>query len=645
MTKLRPPRSVRWARGLVLLLASTLALTVSAVPAEAAAPASTSAGTLDVFIQEGAIVQPGQTVTVRVTIRAQEAQPIPEQAVRLSLTAEPLATETALRRFLDRDADPALTVLDTRLSPAVRELESSDVRIPLVVPGDPADIEAEPMTYGLQADFIPNLQDPEADAQLSQRQILTIVPEGANIPSTPVAPIVSLTVPPVGGQPLSAAELEAYTAPGGALDVVAGVLRRYPATVAVDSRITQSISALGEAAPESATTWAADLGGLGFQQFALPWADTDPLAVQAIDTLLYARLGQYPWLHDATVTREQLESLAQRSAEAVLAPSSVVDSDRTVVQFGSATLIRVDDELSNALRDGVLAATEGEAEAALQRVQGLVAKRAFSQTGEALVVDTGRLPVTAISLRLEDILERLNDIAYVDIVGVPLGQEPSELAFEINEGSPPREWNDFVTQVRELWQSDVSYATIAANPEAVVVNRWNRYQALFSSAWLDNPVGAQAEWERAQADSAQFQDSVYIEPGSSITVLADRTELPVTIRNDLPSSVTIQLSVKPTRGLLRVEQSQISVVIPAQSFQRVSVPVRSLANGVAPVELSITDSLGNTLSDPVNLQVTIRAGWESVITIALAVIVGLVFAVGIYRAIQRQRARGAPGEL
>jgi len=73
--------------------------------------------------------------------------------------------------------------------------------------------------------------------------------------------------------------------------------------------------------------------------------------------------------------------------------------------------------------------------------------------------------------------------------------------------------------------------------------------------------------------------------------------------------------------------------------------VRSLANGVAPVELSITDSLGNTLSDPVNLQVTIRAGWESVITIALAVIVGLVFAVGIYRAIQRQRARGAPGEL
>ena len=641
MTTLRPPRRVRWARGLVLLITSALGVTLLAAPANAAAPASTSAGTLDLFVQEGSIVQPGQLVTVRVTIRAQEAQPIAEQAVRLSLTAEPLATETALRRFLDRDADPALTVLETTLSPAVRELESSDVRIPIVVPGDPAAPDLEPTSYGLQADFIDSIDQPDAEATLSQRQILTIVPAEATIPATPVAPIVSLTVPPLGGQPLSAAEIEAYTAPGGALDVVAGVLRRYPATVAVDSRITQSITALGDDAPDSATTWAAELGGLGFQQFALPWADTDPLAVQAIDTLLYARLGQYPWLHDANVTRDQLEALAQRSAAAILAPSSVVDSDRTVVQYGSATLIRVDEELSNALRDAVLAATEGEAEAALQRVQGLVAKRAFSQTGEALVVDTGRLPVTAISLRLEDILERLNTIAYATIVGVPLAQEPSELAFDINESTQPREWNEFVDDVRELWQSDVSYATIAANPEAVVVNRWNRYQALFSSAWLDNPVGAEAEWERAQADSAVFQDSVYIEPGSSITVLADRTELPVTIRNELPSSVTIQLSVKPTRGLLRVEKSQVSVVVPANSFQRVSVPVRSLANGVAPVELSLTNSLGDTLSEPVNLQVTIRAGWESVITISLAIIVGLVFAFGIYRAIQRQRSIGA----
>jgi len=420
------------------------------------------------------------------------------------------------------------------------------------------------------------------------------------------------------------------------------VLRRYPATIAVDSRITLSIQALGDNAPESAQKWAEDLSGIGFSQFALPWADSDPLATQAIDTLLYARLGQHPWIHSEEITGSQLEALALRSAKAVLVPSSVVDSDRTVVQFGSARMIRVDVELSNALRDATIAATEVEAEAALQRVQGLVAKRAFSQTDEALVVDTGRLPVTAISLRLETVLERLQSVEFVNIVGVPLDEEASELALGINESSPSGEWSNFIAQVRERWQSDVRYATIASDPEAVVVQRWNRYLALFSSAWRGNPQGQEAEWQRAQENSAAFQNSVFIEQGSSITVLADRTELPVTIRNNLPSAVTVQLDVSPSRGILRVEQPAVSVVVPAESFRRVSVPVRSLANGTVPVELSLTNSLGLPLGETVSLPVTIRAGWENVITVVLAVVIGLVFAIGIYRAVQRRLREGAP---
>jgi len=624
---------------------SAVSLGGLSAPAFAATPPSSADGTIDLFVQEGAVVQPGQVVTIRVTLRAAEAQPIPERAIRLSITEEPLGTEVAMRRFIDRQADPSLRTIGVRLSPQVLELETGDVRISVVVPGDPEGEGAEPTLYGLQADLIDEVSQPDGEASLSQRQLLTVVPEDANVPATPVAPIVTLTVPPAGGQALSPAELEAYTAAGGALDAVAGVLRRYPATIAVDSRITLSIQALGDDAPESARNWAAGLEGLGFAQFALPWSDSDPIATQEIDTLLYARLGQYPWLHSGEITGAQLEALAQRSAEAVLVPSSVVDSDRTVVQYGSARMIRVDVELSSALRDATIAATEVEAEAALQRVQGLVAKRAFSQTGQALVVDTGRLPVTAISLRLEDVLQRLENVEYVDIVGVPLEQEASELALQINESTHSRQWTDFVGDVRELWQSDVRYATIASNPESVVVQRWNRYLALFSSAWLDNSQGQQSEWQRSIDDSAAFQDSVYVEQGSAITVLADRTELPVTIRNDLPSAVTVQLVVSPSRGLLRVEQPTVSVVIPAESFQRVSVPVRSLANGTVPVDIRLTNSLGNPLGETVTIPITIRAGWESVITIGLAVVIGLVFATGIYRAIQRRvRAEGIDDE-
>ncbi len=640
MSGLGPTREVKKA-AVVACLASLLGAGLLAssdrTPSHAAVEASSSGGIIDLFVQEGSIVAPGEEKVVRVTLRARAAEPIPERAVRLSITEEPLVTETAMRRFLSREADPLLSEVAVAFSPEVLELENGDVRIPVIAPGDPESEGLEPQVYGLQAELLENIDAQDVAPLTLQRQILIVVPENAVVPSTPVAPIVTLSVPPTGGQPLSREELESYTAPGGALDQVAGVLRRQPATIAVDSRITQSIEALGDDAPESAEGWAEDVEGLGFSRFALPWADADPLATLEIDSLLYARLGQYPWLHSAEVTAEQLDELAQRSADAVLVPSSLVDSDRTVVQFGQSTLIRVDEELSRELSAAVVAPTEVEAEAALQRVQGLVAKRAFSQTGEVLVVDTGRLPVTATALRLEDVLSRLQQVTYVSIVGVPFEQGANELVVQINESLPGREWTTFVQDVFELWNSDVRFSVISSNPEQAIVQRWNRYLSLFSSAWRENPQGLSAEWQRALEDSAQFQNSVFIEQGSSLTVLADRTELPVTIRNTLPTDVHVELVVQPTRGLLRVEQSRIDVQIPANSFQRVGVPVRSLANGVAPVEISMTNALGDQVGQTVSIQVTVRAGWESVIASGLAVVIGLVFAVGLYRAFQRRR--------
>jgi len=628
-----------------LLLAALFLTPAVVLPSSSDTPAyaadtANSNGAIDLFVQGGSVLAPGQPATVRVTLRALEASPIPERAVRLSLTDEALATESAVRRFLGREAEPNMTTIGEAPSPAVLELETSDVRIPIVAPGSPDDPTLVPQVYGLQADLLEQLDAETSLSLVTHRQLLIVVPAATEVQPTPVAPIVAVSVPATGGQPLSREELEAYTIAGGALDQVAGILRRHPATIAVDSRITQSIDALAEDAPESAEAWAGDLENLGFSRIALPWADADPLAALQIDSLLYARLGQYPWLHSPEITGEQLELLAQRSADAVLVPSSVVTSDRTVVQYGQTTMIRVDEEISDEVRSAVIAVTEDEAEAALQRVQGLVAKRAFSQTGEVLVVDTGRLPSTAIALRLEDVLTRLEAVSYSTIVAVPLGQEPNELALQINESLPDRTWKTFVDNVFDLWNSDVRYSIIASNPERAIVERWNRYLALFSSAWRDNPQGLASEFERAQEDSALFQQSVFIEQGSSITVLADRTELPVTIRNSLPTDVHVELVVQPTRGLLRVEQTRIDVQVPANSFQRVSVPVRSLANGVAPVEISLNNALGEQIGETVSIQVTVRAGWESVITIGLAAIVSLVFAFGIYRAIQRRIRAG-----
>jgi hypothetical protein len=632
--------------GLMALVIGASVLVGFSPRATAVAPAANERASIDVFVQGGAIVSPGSTVTVRISIRAAESQPLGEQAIRLSITESPVGSESQLRRFLNKEADVPLQVVETKLSPQVLELETSDVRIDLIVPIPMPETLPDEMTddgepspaaiYGLQADFLESLDNPDAEPLLSQRQALIVIDPTNPVAPAKIAPIVPVILPPTGGQTLTDQELDSYTRSGGVLDTLVGTLERYPSTVAIDSRITLSIDALGDATPPSAATWRQKLQDLDAPLIALPWADADPLATLAIDTLLYGRIGQYPWPHSG-LTRADIDVLSQRSAEAILVQSSAIDSDQTVVAFADTRMIRVDDLMSTFVAQVSLAASPDEAEAGLQRAQALIAQRAISGSGEVLVFHTGRVPVTASVIRLENILERLWAMELAETTTVPLSQPASERVLSVNETSPTQQWAQFIDDVRSLWETDVRYVSIADNPEDAILGRWNRYQALFSSAWLGNPTGLIAEWERAQEDSRAFRSSVHIEQGSAFTVLSDRTELPVVIRNDLRSTVRVKLLVQPQRGILRVENPLIDVVIPAQSAASVRIPVTSLASGTAPIALTLQSFSGDQISDPVDISVTIRAGWENVITGVLALVLGIVFAVGIYRAVQRRR--------
>jgi hypothetical protein len=377
---------------------------------------------------------------------------------------------------------------------------------------------------------------------------------------------------------------------------------------------------------------------VGLEQFALPWADADPLGSLAIDTLLYARLGEYPWIHGDAISSRELATLASRSAAAVLLSSNAVGSDRAVVSVGDTRIIQVDAQLSDLAKGALQAPTPLEAEADMQRAQGIIAYRALSGNQEILVFSTGRLPATAIAPRLSDVLGRLVSMPVSNSVAVPLREPATEELSGLISSAPSRESEAFVGSVRELWESDVLFATISADPEDAVFGRWTRYQALLSSTWADNPNGLTADWERAQEDSRVFQNSVRVEQGSNITVLSDQTSLPITVVNDLNSEVVVVLSVRPTTGILAVETPTIQLTIEANDSVRTLVPVQSLANGTVPVELSLQSTAGAQVGDTVTIPVTIRAGWEGLISISLAALVGGTFAFGILRAIQRRRA-------
>lgn len=634
--------------GLVVGLLGVLATPAYADTARAAAR-------VDIITDGGGIIDPLVGGNLSILLRSDETGALREGEVRLTLTDTAFSSEDQIRRFVQGASDPVATELATLASPEVPQLESRELRVSL----DPSDLpdiaaalvdeesqsplELEPLplpqagVFGLEATYSQPGNPTPSLRQLSNRQLIVVKPAEAVIGTAPIAPIVTLATAASGGIALRPEELQALTIAGGPLTVVTDALERYPATLAIDSRITSSITALGDQAPSESLQWASGLGSLGLAQFGLPWADADPLASLDIDTLVYARLGEYPWVHGTAVSDDRIATLATRSASAVLLSSESLPSDRAVVSVGDARIIRVDAELSEIARDALQAPTVLEAQADLQRAAGIIAFRAIIGNPDILVFSTGRLPATAIAPRIESVLEGFSALSVAEIVAVPLEAPATETLNGVVSVPPSRDQTDFVQAIKSLWESDVAFATIAADPEGAVYGRWTRYQALLSSTWSEDPNGLASEWERAQQDSREFHNSVRVERGSAITVLADQTSLPVSVQNDLPSDVRVTLVVRPTTGILALENPRVDLLVPAGSAARTLVPVQSLANGTTPVEFTLISQSGEQIGDVVTIPITIRAGWEGIISLVLAIVVGGTFTFGLIRAIQRRR--------
>jgi len=649
---LRPYRVGRTKGFLALLLTGALMIVGQGSALPSFAVETRSLARVDVVVNNGGIVNPFEESGLSVIIRADETGALNAGDVTVSMTEDAFTSEEQIRRFISGESAPVSTLVGFVRSPDVPQLESREIafslgrdlwtnRLSISPDAEPGaeDSELPPAgIFGIETSYVNRSNQNPGLRELSGRQVIVVVPDPNQISPAAIAPIVSLTASPTGGLALRPEELQALTVSGGALDLVTSAVIDNPVTLAIDSRILASISALGDLAPPESVRWTDRLGQIGLAQFSLPWADADPLGSLEIDTLVYARLGEYPWLHGNALSLEELALLNTRSASAVLVSSGALPSDRAVVSIGDTRVIRVDDQLSRLAKDALQAPTVLEAEADLQRAQGIIAYRSLTGNQEVLVFSAGRLPATAIAPRIESVLSRFESMPVATTVAVPLSAPATEVLTSVPRTPVAPDMVSLRRDIRQLWESDVSFASIASDPEGVLAGRWTRYQSLLSSAWLDDPNALAAEWTRAQEDSAEFQRSVRIEQGSSITVLSDETALPITLVNDFNSDVFVVLSVRPTTAILAIEEPLTSVLISRESSTRVFIPVQSLANGTVSVELSLLGPDGNPIGELVTVPITIRAGWEGVISVGLALLVGGTFAFGIVRAVQRRRS-------
>jgi putative peptidoglycan lipid II flippase len=135
---------------------------------------------------------------------------------------------------------------------------------------------------------------------------------------------------------------------------------------------------------------------------------------------------------------------------------------------------------------------------------------------------------------------------------------------------------------------------------------------------------------------------ISIDPGSTKNLLAKEGSLPITVRNTLLYAVHVRLVLIPRTGQLDIPEAY-TVFLQAGTSQQVPVKVRAVANGDVSVVPSFRTPDGKTqLYQAPDIQVRVRPDWEGRGVVVVALLLGLLLAVGLFRGARRGRPRIPP---
>jgi murein biosynthesis integral membrane protein MurJ len=360
-------------------------------------------------------------------------------------------------------------------------------------------------------------------------------------------------------------------------------------------------------------------------------------------------LDDVAWPVENTVATDDLPALAKAGAETTIIASGNTSAgpDTTVSaaeRIGDQKVLVADQGMSALLRDAADATDQRAYDASVAELTATLATAARAGTAQSPVLLTlGRSWPTETG-RLSAVLDALEDTPWVS---------PSDLstAAKATAGSltlaPADDGDARLDRLRTLVDSErelVAFASAVDDPATVTAPARLQLLALASNAWRDEPDALTTAVDRQARSWTQTTEQVSIPDSSSLTLLGDRSSLPVSVRNRTDYPVTVRLNVQPSSSALQVVRNDIEVKLQPQSSARTTIPVRSVANGTVNLTMSLTTPTGVTVSQPTTVELNVQAQWETVITAGAAIGLVAIFGFGIFRSI-RKRIRRRNGEL
>ncbi|WP_232536551.1 DUF6049 family protein [Curtobacterium flaccumfaciens] len=386
-------------------------------------------------------------------------------------------------------------------------------------------------------------------------------------------------------------------------------------------------------------------------------ATTDDSADQAQETLPTTEsLLDFPysmdsiaWPTEGTVSSADLPALERAGTKTTIVSSgnTSAGADTTITaseKIGDDHVLVSDQSMSSMLRRAAGATDRQTFSSAMSELTATLATSARAATATGPILLTLGREWPSDSTRLSQALDALESTAWVAPADLSTASKAVAGSLTLASASTGEARIDQLRRLVRGEQGLSAFATILDDPNQLTAPARLRLLALASNAWRDDDQGLAAAVEARTAAWAKTTTEVGIVDSSSLTLLGDRSSLPVSIRNSSDYPVTVHLSVQPSNSALRVVRNDIVVEIQPDSSTRATVPVQSVANGKVELTMSLSSPTGVAVAQPATVELNVQAQWETVITAVAAIALIGIFGFGIFRSI-RKRIRRRNGEL
>ena len=441
-------------------------------------------------------------------------------------------------------------------------------------------------------------------------------------PATTFAVVVPIVAVQSGSELLTAEELTAATTPGGIWHELSSAAIAHGATIAVDSRIIASITALGDDTPAVVAAWLSEVADAA--PLYLPWGNADPLVLASfaasyrVSTIALSKISDIPagdfvgWPTGSAGTNRSLPRLG------TLGFSSLIVDDVAFPDAVGTFSANTTNQIRSAVAPGSTVSP-----------QSIAAEIRRTSSGNT-VIALPRNPRDIDALRARVFLDAL-------FAGPPAATRFRPVAIEevgqISARDVPPDALQILARQHRL---DRIVSSIAADPSVISTPRLRRFCVLAGMVGQDGFSSSVRSYVRS---SETYDEFISFTVGADFTVLADSAELPLTVSNSTASDITVVATINAVSGIVSIANPQQTITVPAGASTQVSVPMVSVANGKTSLRATLTTVDGVPVSEPVYVAIDVQAEWEGLTLLAFIVVVSTILSIGIVRTVRDRRAR------